>query len=218
MTPGEDKKRMRPLHATRRPVLLVVLFSLLISTADGCAFMNVQRKRDPNEPHSVTWDFRQNNHLANLDAYTLSEFARLKTSATAYEDGIHLTLHLPGNRTFDEDLNAVICWRNGSSGDRVRDITAYFPHMDIEEIERTGNRLIEYWKFDRKNFNEWCRVRYGAIPEEDERLSFSNRFYSSPHSEKSPSFSLKIIHTRGASKPWHIIWEASWNDRDVSVP
>jgi hypothetical protein len=105
---------------------LVVLFSFLLSTADGCALMNVQRKRDPNEPQTVTWDFRQNNHLANLDPYTLSEFARSKASATAFEDGIHLTLRLPGNRVFDENLHKIICSRYGSDSDRVRDVEAYF--------------------------------------------------------------------------------------------
>jgi hypothetical protein len=84
---------------------LVVLLWVLAANANGCALMlHTQEKRDPNAPDAVTWDFRQNNNLANLDAYTLSEFARLKTSATAFEDGVHLTLHLPGNRTFDEDL------------------------------------------------------------------------------------------------------------------
>jgi hypothetical protein len=194
---------------------LVVLFSFLLSTADGCALMNVQRKRDPNEPHSVTWDFRQNNHLANLDAYTLSEFARLKTSATAYEDGIHLTLHLPGNRTFDENLQKLFCKRNDRNSDRVEIVTAKFPYMTIKEVEHTGNRLLEYWKFDRKNFDEWCQSRYGAIPEEDERLSFENRFYSYPHSEKPPSFSLEILHSKDLQKPWFIIWETHWPSVDA---
>jgi hypothetical protein len=178
--------------------------------------MNVQRKRDPNEPQAVTWDFRQNNNLANLDPYTLSEFARLKTSATAFEDGIHLTLRLSGNRVFDEDLNAVICGRNGATGDRVESVLAYFPYMNIAEIERTGNRLIEYWKLERSDFDDWCRARQGAIPEDDER--FYEFFETVGVRGENPSLSLRIRHTRDKSKPWHIFWEVSWNNRDSSTP
>ncbi len=196
MTPGEDKKRMRALHATRRPVLLVVLFFLLISTADGCAFMNVQRKRDPNEPHSVTWDF-------------LSEFARLKTSATAFEDGIHLTLHLPGNRTFDEDLSSVICWRHDRGSDKVRQIDTYFPAMTIEEIERTGDRLIKYWNFDRRNFDDWCRERRGAIPEDDDRLGMDRSFKSGFRGAERPDLYMEVYHYQ--ADRWRLTWKVYWS-------
>jgi hypothetical protein len=130
--------------------------------------MNVQRKRDPNEPPAVTWDLSLNNDIKNLDSYAVQKFYRQGGEVMSYDDPIHLTLRLPGNLVFDEDSDGVLCWRNGSTGDRVRRVTAYFPYMNIEEIERTGNRLIEYWKLERDNFDDWCRARRGAIPEEDE--------------------------------------------------
>jgi hypothetical protein len=177
--------------------------------------LHMQDKRDPNAPEAVTWDLSLNNDIKNLDAYTLQSLARRKSDVKSYDDPIHLTLHLPGNRTLDEDVDAVICKLYEPNGDKVENVIVYFPYMTIAEIERTGNRLIEYWKFDRKNFNEWCRVRYGAIPEEDERLSFENRFYSYPHSEKPPSFSLEILHSKDLQKPWLIIWKVSWVSLDA---
>jgi hypothetical protein len=74
--------------------------------------------------------------------------------------------------------------------------------MNIEEIERTGNRLIEYWKLERGNFDDWCRARRGTIPEDDERLY---EFFETVGARgESPSLSLRIRHTRDKDKPWHI--------------
>jgi hypothetical protein len=198
----------------KRFIWLGALLCFLVSNANGCTLMmNVQKKRDPSAPQSVDWDLSQDNEIKRLDSYTLNKFARLKTDATAYEDGIHLTLHLPGNRTFDENVSAVICSRNGSHGDRVKSVFVYFPYMNIEEIERTGNRLIGYWKLERDNFDDWCRERRGMIPEDDER--FHKIFETVGAIGESPSLSLRIRHTRDKDKPWHIFWEAYWPSDNV---
>jgi hypothetical protein len=200
----------------RRLAWLIASLCLMAGAANGCALVTgMQDKRDPNAPEAVIWDFSQGNEIRGLDGYALQDMKRRNSEVMSYDDPIHLTLRLPGDRTLDEDLNAVICKLYEPNGDKVENVIVYFPYMTTAEIERTGNRLIEYWKFDRKNFNDWCRVRYGAIPEEDERLSFENRFYSYPHSDKPPSFSLEILHSRDPQKPWLIIWKVSWVSLDA---
>jgi hypothetical protein len=195
----------------RRLAWLIASLCLMAGAANGCALVTgMQDKRDPNAPEAVIWDFSQGNEIRGLDGYALQDMKRRNSEVMSYDDPIHLTPHLPGNQTFDENLQKLFCKRNDRNSDRVEIVTAKFPYMTIKEVEHTGNRLLEYWKFDRKNFDEWCQSRYGAIPEEDERLSFDNRFYSYLNLEKSPSFSLEIIHTNDIKKPWQIMWEVSW--------
>jgi hypothetical protein len=203
------------MHKTERKVKrfiwLGALLCFLASNANGCTLMmmNVQKKRDPNAPQSVDWDLSQDNEIKRLDNYTLNKFARLKTDATAYEDGIHLTLHLPGNRTFDEDLSSVICWRHDRDSDKVRHIDTYFPAMTIEEIERTGDRLIKYWNFDRRNFDNWCRERRGVIPEDDERLGMDKSFKSGFRGAERPDLYMEVYHYQ--ADRWRLTWKVYWS-------
>jgi hypothetical protein len=198
----------------RRLASLIASLCLMAGAANGCALMTgIQDKRDPNAPKAVTWDLSLNNDIKNLDSYAVRKFYRQGGEVMSYDDPIHLTLRLPGNRVFDEDLNGVLCWRNGSTGDRVRRVTAYFPFMNIEEVERTGNQLIERWKLERDNFDDWCRMRRGVIPEDDERLY--GLFETVGDREENISLLLTIGHTRNGDRPWYIIWEVSWVSLDA---
>jgi hypothetical protein len=177
----------------RRFVWLGVLLFFLVSNANGCALMmNMQKKRDPNAPKSVVWDLSRSNGSENLDEYTRKKFARLQTDTTAYQDGIHLKLLLPNGKALDEDLDTVFCTlRDGKLKDgKVEDIKVHFPTMTIEEIQRTGDRLIKYWNFERRNFDDWCRERRGFIPEDDDRLGMDRNFHSRRRSEEQPSLSM----------------------------
>jgi hypothetical protein len=188
----------------------------MAATANGCTFMTgMQDKRDPNAPEAVIWDFSRGNGIEGLDEYALQDMKRRNSEVMSYDDPIHLTLRLPDNRVFDENLQKLFCKRNDRNSARVESVTAKFPFMTIKEVEHTGNRLLDYWEFDHKSFNKWCQFRYGVIPEDDERLSFSHRFYSYLNLEKPPSFSLEIIHTNDIKKPWQIIWEVSWVSLDA---
>jgi hypothetical protein len=193
---------------------LVVLLWALAANANGCALMlHTQEKRDPNAPDAVTWDLSLNNYVKNLDPYAVQKFYQRNLEAISYQDGIHLTLRLPGNRVFDEDLDTIICSRYGSDSDRVRDINVYFPPMRIEEIERMGDRLIKYWKFERVNFDDWCRERRGSIPEDDDRLGMGKSFKSGCRSEARPSLYMEIYHSQGDR--WLLTWQAYWGPDDA---
>ncbi len=140
-----------------------------------------------------------------------SEFARLQTDTTAYQDGIHLKLLLPNGKALDEHLDTIFCTlRDGKLEDgKIREVSVHFPTMTIDEIRQTGDRLIKYWDFERGNFDDWCRERRGAIPEDDDRLGMDRNFKSRCRSAERPSLDMEILHYQ--EDRWFIAWSVYWS-------
>ncbi len=118
-------------------------------------------------------------------------------------------MKLSEDRIFHEQIENIYCTRRGET---VETIFLATPFKTVDEAYADGQRLIAYWKFDRRNLDEWYRLNK-AGRQNDSNDSYDGFKYEDNQNFIYPSLGLRISCIPAVSKDRNLCteqFEVSW--------
>lgn len=174
----------------RRAVFAITL--LLALWTGACNSMS-ETKGPP--PTVLEWDLSNSHNIKDVNWP-----ADQRSDYHTFQGDIHLTLKLSEGRIFRERLRYIHCRRIGNT---LRSLRLHTPGKTLNDVYVDARRLIEYWKLEPRNLDEWhTRIQAKEVAEDRTFQSFRN--------DLNPAIGLKINHSFDDAQPWYVLFSVSW--------
>ena len=183
---------------------LIVITSVfvIIALSIGCAPSTLRGTKPGKTPTVLNWDLSQSQELRNLGWEAKAPIDNNLQRNYLQEDGdFDLTLRLSEGRVFHERAQHIYVTKRES---KIRELTvATFP-MTLDEAQAKGRQFIDYWKFDPRDFDDWCAARKKGIREGGDMKFETNKNFTYP------SLSLAFPYSFDNRNPWFLLFKVEW--------
>lgn len=186
---------------THRLMIVTCLF-LLIAVSLGCGHLIPVIRGSKPTPMILNWDLSDSHELRDIGWETKAPVDNGLQKDYFHENGdFDLTLKLSEGRVFHQHVQDVYVTKSNSTIKHL--VLATFP-MTLDEAQTKGRQLIDYWKFDPRDFDDWCAARRKGVHESGEMKFETNQNFVYP------SLSLSVPYSFDRRKPWFILFEVTW--------
>ena len=197
----------------RTKVGSIVLGLVVVGVVLACSFNRHKNNVSAAEPTVLTWDFSQRQKLVDTGwtaGSANSKNPSVLTDPYIQRDGnFDFTLKLSEERLFHERIARLYVKRKD---DDIEVLGAATPYLTLDEAHAKAEELIRYWKFDKRDLDEWY-ARHGAAPNGIATAgdSHGDEYKFETHQNSTyPGLSLSIPYSFNDQKPWYILFEANW--------
>lgn len=186
----------------QRRVLILAVILLLVAVNPGCGRLIPVIRPVKLTQATLNWDLSDSHELRDIGWETKAPVDNQLMSKYLQEGGdFDLTLKLSGGRIFHEHVRNIYVTRRNSTIQHL--ILATFP-MTFDEAEIRGRQFIDYWKFDPRDFDDWCAARRKGVNDNGASQFETNENFVHP------SLSLGLHWSFDTRKPWFLLFQVGW--------
>ena len=197
----------------RTKVGSIVLGLVVLGVVLAWSFIRHRNNVSAAEPTVLTWDLSQHQKLADTgwtvgSGNSKNPFA-LSDPYIQRDGNFDFSLKLSENRLFHERIARLYVKRKD---DDIETLGAATPPLTLDEAYAKAEELIRYWKFDKRDLDEWY-ARHKAAPNGIAAAgdSRADEYKFETHKNSVyPGLSLSIPYSFHAQKPWYILFETNW--------